>query len=257
MTNHAFVNIHNFRDMGGVRTNDNRMVKHGLLFRSGHLANSTAKERQALQQLGITTIMDYRDAQEASKQPTPKLPGVRMLQVPAISSTSIVKVDEVMRLMQRGEIEEINKRFAVFYEAVPFKNPAYQTVLREVVKCQGGILHHCTAGKDRTGVASALIYLMLGVKEQEIIDEFLLTNDSNRQHPPHWLRAVTNAQTSKQDFEKMADVTAASMQRVFDAILARYATYETFFEKEYGITATQRARLQNYYLISATEQYCV
>ena len=73
--------IQNFRDMGGLTTQDGRTVKYGLLFRSGHLANATTEDLNTLHYLQIKTIFDYRDAKEILHAPTPQLNQIKQINI--------------------------------------------------------------------------------------------------------------------------------------------------------------------------------
>ena len=95
--------LSNFRDMGGVQTID--VVKEGLLFRCGALADATATDIATLQTMNIKTVIDYRDDVEAEKQPSPILPGVKMTRIPARKDTTDA--------MKRMSMEEVFSNQAV------------------------------------------------------------------------------------------------------------------------------------------------
>ena len=245
----TFEGINNFRDMGGVKTKDGRTVKTGLLFRCGHLANATGQDVDLLNELGVQLIFDYRDEREAINYPTPELVGVRNLRVPAIKEDSAVKVGSIGEAIRSGALDTIVENFSKFYSGMAFGNPAYKALLDEVLKCDGPLIHHCTAGKDRTGVGATLIYLLLGVSEENIIEEYLLTNKSNSEKPPQWYVDLVAQIGEDERLKAIVGVSRELLQAVFDAIREKYGGYEEYFEAEYGITANDIEKLRNYYLI--------
>lgn len=244
----TFEGINNFRDMGGVKSKDGRIVKKGLLFRCGHFANATEQDLQMVNELGLSLIFDYRDEQEAIKYPTPIFTGVRNIRIPAIKEDSAVKVGSIGEAIRSGALDSIVENFAEFYSNMAFNNPAYKALLEEILKCEGPIIHHCTAGKDRTGVGAALIYLLLGVPEEAIIEEYLLTNQSNAQKPPQWYLDIVALIGEDERLKAVVGVSRELIQAVFDAILNQYDSYDAYFEAEYGITSEQIEKLRNYYL---------
>ena len=243
-----FEGINNFRDMGGVLTKDGRMVKHGLLFRCGHLANTTAQDLEKLQQLGLKLIFDYRDEGEAQVYPSPALENVRNVRIAAIAQQSAVKVGSIGEALRSGAFDKILNDFSTFYSSIAFNNPSYKALLQEVLKCEGPILHHCTAGKDRTGVGAALIYLLLGVSEEEIIKEYLLTNAGNKQTKPQWYQDLVAQIGEDERLQAIVGVSRELLQAVFDAIIEKYGSYEAYFEEEYSITRADIEKLRGYYV---------
>ena len=111
--------------------------------------------------------------------------------------------------------------------------------MREIAHGDGALLHHCTAGKDRTGVGAALIYLLLGVDEAQITQEFLLTNELNKQHPPAWAKAFIEEYGDDERFHLLHGVYPQLIEAVYTAIKQKYGTYEAYFFHEYGFDAKE------------------
>lgn len=242
--------LSNFRDMGGVQTIDGHVVKEGLLFRCGALADATATDIATLQTMNIKTVIDYRDDIEAEKQPSPILPGVKMTRIPARKDTT-----DAMKRMSMEEVfsnqavlEKITPDlFADFYAELPFDNEVYRVLLQQVAAKNVPLLHHCSAGKDRTGVGAALIYLLLGVSEEKIMEEYLLTNAYIEEHPPRWYVFAMNHLGDHPTLKALAGCDSLFLTRVFDTIKARYGTYEAYFLAEHQLNAAQISEIRHFY----------
>ena len=240
--------IKNFRDMGGLTTQDGRKVKHGLLFRSGHLANATTEDLNTLHHLQIKTIFDYRDAKEILHAPTPQLNQIKQINIPAIQDNSPIKIGSIQTLFFEHSKEQLIADFSSFYTSMSFNNPSFKRLMQEVARGEGPLLHHCTAGKDRTGVGAALIYLLLGVDEKQITQEFLLTNELNNQNTPTWAKAFIDEHGDDERFHLLHGVYPQLIEAVFTAIKQKYGTYNAYFLHEYGFDAKQIEIIRAKYL---------
>lgn len=244
-----FEKIYNFRDMGGAKTKDGGIVKKGVLFRSGDLANATENDVKKLEQLNLKVIFDYRDEFEAKLNTSPALNNVKNIRIPAKKDNSVIPTANMEELLKNKIFLQPNI-LGKFYAEMVFDNASYHHLLNVITKKNVPLLHHCAAGKDRTGVGAALIYLLLDVPEDEIIADYLRTNDENRSNPPQWfLQMKEKFKEYEEVFNSLSGVKEEYIQEVFTAIKSRYPDYDTFFEKEYGITKEMKESAKNYYLV--------
>lgn len=139
------------------------------------------------------------------------------------------------------------------YEIIPFSNKAYQKMFRLLLEEQTPVLLHCTAGKDRTGVAAILILLALDVAEETILDDYMLTNEYRRSllegvYDSHRLldRMSTNAHAF---FTIQQGVIRSGAESMLEAIYRRYPDTDTFLEKEYGIGPLEKKHLKELYTV--------
>ena len=244
-----FEGIHNFRDMGGLRTKDGRVVRKGLLYRCGELGFLTPKDREVLKELGIKTIIDYRDEDEVEKSPSPILEGVDNIRISAKKANSILKSASIEELMKTDFVNKFKREvFSQFYAELPIDNPAYKELMNRLKEKKVPLIHHCTAGKDRTGVGSAIIYLLLGVSEQDIIEEYLLTNATMEKNPPKWLEKVKAILGDSHELQALAFCQQIWLEAAFQKIKDVYPSYEDYFYYEFGITAQDREAMKDFYL---------
>lgn len=172
--------IHNFRDYGGYPTVGGGRVGKGQLYRSGQHFAASDTDLAAVDALEIATIIDLRGNPERASHPCRR---------PEDFSASVVFYDGTtsnapphMDIGDEGVTEEnAIARMRAIYRRMPH-NPAMHWIFREYFRVldenEGASLVHCFAGKDRTGIAVALLQHVLGVHHDDIVAEFLLTNEA-------------------------------------------------------------------------------
>jgi protein-tyrosine phosphatase len=170
----------NFRDLGGYETADGRFVRWGLIYRSGVLSHLTTADFHYLGQLGVRVVCDFRTAQENASEPEIWIPGAQVDHVSLpIGGDGNKDVNASMQQMLANHptAEELKQRMVKVYGDFAFTNaPEYAAVFKQLEDDHLPLLYHCTAGKDRTGVFSALLLLTLGVPEKTVLADYELTN---------------------------------------------------------------------------------
>lgn len=172
----------NFRDLGGYPGHGGRPVRWRRLFRSDHLGHLTDADKAQLVELGLARAFDFRgDAERAAA--AYELDGLTQHPL-AIEPTVVQRMQELVTRGQaltpqhaaslmgdlyRGLVNDQSHRFAELFE--------------QLLQADAPVVFHCTAGKDRTGFAAALILLALGVPRQLVLQDYLLTNRVYRQPP--------------------------------------------------------------------------
>ena len=176
--------IYNFRDWGGIRTLKGSLVRTGLLYRSGSLDRASPADLSRIAGLGIRTIVDLRTRRERSSGPD-RLPdgqAIRYIHIPL--KTSMVNEDGPLTLLYSllsGKISRLDfaaLSAASYHELVTCFQPEFSQIIRLLAEKENlPLLIHCTAGKDRTGYACALIQALLGLPEEIIFWDYLRSND--------------------------------------------------------------------------------
>lgn len=163
---------HNTRDLGGYLL-PNDIIKSGILFRSDKLKNITHNDIIQLNNLGIQRIIDFRSEIERLKEPNVIIEGIEYIEMPIEVDKKInEKIYEALNSktdMKRFLIEA-NRDFVKEYKDV------FSKFLKVIIKNPVPTLFHCTAGKDRTGFATYLIYKILGLDDETIIEDYMKTN---------------------------------------------------------------------------------
>ena len=187
--------IVNARDLGGYTMLDGRIVESGRLLRSAHLADASDADIRYLEQLPVTVVIDFRKEQEKVGKVDREVPGARYTSLPVDpSGNAMATATEEEKKKFSGQ-KKFDVRKVIVFAAF---NKKAQAVAREMYPtllfdpdCQqqfarffrlvletdhGAVLFHCTQGKDRTGIASALLLAALGADRETIVADFDATN---------------------------------------------------------------------------------
>ncbi len=167
----------NFRDLGGYRTRDGRTVRWGLLYRSGSMHFLTPADYAYLERLGIRTICDFRDTRERTIEPVawPTGQAPRILADDYEMNMGAVGMTPPGQKTPTAEDARITVR-TLYPELLDRFNIQYRRMFEELLAGHAPLAFNCTAGKDRTGIAAALLLTALDVPRETIIQDYLLTN---------------------------------------------------------------------------------
>ncbi len=165
----------NFRDVGGYLTTDGRRVRRGQVFRSDHLAGLTDADVARLQALGVGHSLDFRGMAECTATPY-NIPGVQRVAL-TIEPTVIARMQAMVAQGIVPSTEETVELMRETYrDFVNHNADTFGRFLKHVLEQPTPQVFHCTAGKDRTGFAAALLLSALGVDRATIEHDYLLTN---------------------------------------------------------------------------------
>ena len=229
----------NFRDFGGHRAADGAIVRRGLVFRSAHLGGLTEADRAALGTLGVKTIVDLRGVNEAAE--TPHL--IEGLACKVVAAHIEPQLGEQLRAgVENGTLTPfvVMDLLTDHYRDYPRRcAPGFRTLF--TVLSDGThrpLVFHCTAGKDRTGFASALLLTLLGVPWDDVMEDYLRTNELWTGHVGRY---------PELDLDTRAAIVEARrpyLEAAFAAVREDYGSAEAFAEKALGIDAKARERLK-------------
>ncbi len=245
----------NFRELGGYPGCGGKTVRRGVFYRAPALANiHTPADVQRFCALGIRKAFDFRSALERADAPDPVFEGVENIAVSALIDENGTEIDFDLEEMLRTRegMQRMVQQVHEGYARIPFGNKAYRRMFDAIRADEVPILFHCTAGKDRTGVAAALILKMLGVSDADIMADYLRTNECRRtgvQQVCRMIEAAGHPHELAMQLAKLASgVRAESLQSALDAIAQRYDSYERYLEAEYGIEKTELEQIRERYL---------
>ncbi len=171
----------NERDLGGMVTADNRRVKEGLFLRTDALDRLTDDDVKILRdEYRLSIVIDLRNEEEMAERPDREIDGVRYYQVPlfVMAQAGVTREEDTVVMLDGVPDMEALYRVMLSSDKVSGEvGRAFRMIMDnrdgDRQKCS---LYHCTAGKDRTGIMSMLILGVLGVSEEDIMKDYLLTN---------------------------------------------------------------------------------
>lgn len=170
----------NFRDLGGYATVDGRTTRWGLLFRSASLTHLTDEDHQRLATLGIQVICDLRRGDEAQAEPTHWPARVQRRQWSLDAETA--RAQQALDWSANGDGEAIVATMALHYRTMArWLQPHVQGIFRLLRDGEVPLVFHCAAGKDRTGFLASLLLQALGVPNETVLEDYLLTNEAGLQ----------------------------------------------------------------------------
>ncbi|MBN8854630.1 MAG: tyrosine-protein phosphatase [Sphingobacteriales bacterium] len=238
----------NFRDIGGYPTKDGGHVKWGKIYRSAALNNLTPDDLRELQHLSLAFVADFRGPYEVRVAPDRLPVNVTRLSLPA-GSEAIGDTGYMRNMIQRMRISD-SVMYDFYGDVAPF-HARYEPVFEELLTLNkdSALLFHCTAGKDRTGIAAALILYALGVDEQTIMNDYAATNyyrdAENKRAIAGMMKiyglseaAATNMMAAREDY----------LRATFAAIRAKYGTVDYYLEKEMGLDKEKLRKLRSLYV---------
>jgi protein-tyrosine phosphatase len=246
--------VRNFRDVGGLPTGDGRRVRHGVLFRSGHLAHATEKDAAFLASLGLHTVFDFRNAADRKLDGADvDLPGVRNVNIPLNDPADGA---EFWRRVHEGGAEELRpllgdgkgaRRMIDSYRTmITTRTAEHSRVLRALAEDSLPALLHCAAGKDRAGLTVALALLAVGVEHDALVADYLKSNDPSRRYALRRSAAADDQFTT--EVAALIDPLFAAreeyLQAALDMIEETWGGTDTYLEQGLGLTPELRERLR-------------
>ena len=231
----------NFRDLGGYAGQDGRLVRWRKIFRSNHLGHLTAADVAVLRQLGVKNAFDFRGKDERSDA---------LCSVDAIETHSLpvepTVVASLRAIHESGRMPTADDALEVMRDSyrgyVEHNTPRFRALFAHLLQDRAPLVIHCTAGKDRTGFACALILHTLGVADDVIAEDYLLTNRFYRRDPS------VSSDLSDEVRQVLGTVQASFLAAAFETINTGYGGLDNYLRDGLGIGAAERKGLRERYL---------
>src|ERR1700674_5035410 len=231
----------NFRDLGGYPAGDGRRVRWRQIFRSNHLGHVTEADIRVLRGLGLKSALDFRGMEERAA-------AVCALEEIAVHSLPIEPTVQATLRARRAEGVPLSSTDALDVMRDSYRNyvrqstPSYRALFAHLLEDRAPLVIHCTAGKDRTGFACALILHALGVSDELIAEDYLLTNRFYRRDP------TASSDLPDDVRQVLGTVETSFLAAAFEAIAEEYGDLESYFGDGLSLGAEERAQLKARYL---------
>ena len=239
----------NLRDAGGYRSADGRWVRMGIVYRSDQLDRLDDGDLARLAALDLGTVVDLRTRTEREREPDRMPAGADhvVLDVAADAAGSVGgDMRQAMSMIAAGRGAELlttaNRDFVI----QPSARSAYAGLLTRIATQDRGLLYHCTAGKDRTGWASAVLLSLLGVPRETVMQDYLASNVYLAEKNRATLAAVARSGTAMDPahLETVMTVRASYIEAAFAEVDRRHGSMEAYAHDALGIDAEALERLR-------------
>lgn len=257
--------VRNFRDVGGLPTADGRRVRHGVLFRSGHLAHATAQDTSYLEGLNLHTVFDFRNPDDiAVEGRDTALRGTRNLNMPLNDPADSADFWQTVR---DGDVPSLRAvlgdgrgeaRMVAAYRKLILERTGEHSRMLDLLTEPGApavpALLHCAAGKDRAGTSIAIVLLALGVRRSAIEADYLESNAQHRRYKVVRGDGSTGTAIEPEVRELLSPLFEARVEYLraaFATIEERWGTVDRYLAEGLGLTAERRTRLCEHLLTAA------
>jgi len=232
----------NFRDIGGHKTTDGKEVVRNRIFRAADISRLTDSDMKQMAQRHLYTVIDFRGVKESAAAPDRLLPNTDYLLCPA-GSDNLPTTKDLAEMLK-------DKDFLLSMYGAPsmkFYGERYKPMFRKLLdlpETKAGLLYHCTGGRDRTGMATALILYTLKVPMEIIEADFVASNVylASRNTTMYQPIIEMSGLTESEIVERMK-LRPELLRNFFGTIKEHYGSVENFLEKELGVGANEQAIL--------------
>lgn len=247
--------ILNFRNIADIKV-DSGVIKPHLFYRGGPFFNLNDETIHTLQHdLKIKTVIDFRDSHELKLQPNHQ-EGFHIIRLNVLGDRKrgLINPD---KLIERVNFIGSKMWMNLLYRSMVLSKrsqDAFRQYFEILLNNQDPIYTHCSAGKDRTGLASALFLKMLGASDADIMTEYLLTNTLSKVSIDKRLEHLNQKKKLKQrDIDMIhayAGVYPEYLETAFNTIQKKYGSFENYFDKVLGMNTQRISQLKEIYIES-------
>ena len=243
----------NFRDLGGYTNRHGRRVKWRKIMRCGHLASLSDSDLDILEQIGISKVHDFRREEEQVQSPS------SAIRAEFIDDYQIL-IGDISRFWEflfEGELTaESSHQLVVnsYRSCIDSVIPAFSRFMRHIVdNADNASLFHCSAGKDRTGMAAALILAALDVPRETIIQDYMLTlehynSDKLIAIVEEHLRRAEVESWDREWLMPYCSVHQDNIVAFLDAIEERYGDVKNYLVSALELSPEDLEKMHNCYL---------
>ncbi len=239
--------VSNFRDMGGIVNQESKQVVWGKLYRSGALNKLSKKGNQQLRDLKITKVIDLRTDKEINKKPDKVSKDITYINLQAYQDSEDMFTKTRKQVLKGGITPEVaDSLVAEFYGLYALEDPeSMQNIIKTILDNPDSTLFHCSAGKDRTGMVSAIILSILKVDKQTILQEYLLSNNYRGKEVASRMKLakfgkIFYPKINYQVVETFSWIKPEFLEQMFDQIDEKYGSMDNYIENHLQISPQQR-----------------
>ncbi len=251
----------NARDLGGFPGADGRSIRPKRLIRSGELTGLTERDKEVLQQeYQLKQVIDFRTDVERAERPEIEISGVHEVFNPILSGEALgitfetgspeALIEGLMKLSRDQGIDAYMIDIYCQLALSPSARTGYKRFFDLLLETrEGATLWHCSAGKDRVGVGTALLLSALGVERELIIEDYMATGEFTRADMAMALRRLGDApEEIRQVVTQAYGVSPKYIEALFLAADTRYGSMKNYLEEAMGMDKSRIQALRSLYL---------
>ena len=236
----------NFRDLGGYTTTDGHHVKWGAIYRSADISRLTPADLDTLRARHIFYDVDLRGVAESAQAPDRLNPGTNYILCPAGSDSTNTMLQRLAGMKQGGD-----SLMNAFYSNTAYLTARYRPFFDKllVLPDTSALLFHCTAGKDRTGIAAALLLYALGVPYPTIQKDYVATNYYRAQDNQRSMDLmIAKLHMNESVARALMGAEPQYLDATFDAIRRQYGSVDLFLQQQLGLDQQRLTLLRQKFL---------
>jgi Protein tyrosine/serine phosphatase len=244
---------YNFRDVGGIKTAEGKILKQGVLFRSDELSKLSNNDLTIIKDLKIKTICDLRTNNEikSHKDRIPQNLNISLVNIPlSDQNREVSHLQFFLHLTFQNKKIDFEKFITDHYYRNAFERTGQIKKIFSLLANANNLplLIHCTVGKDRTGLTSALVQLLCGVSKEDVLQDYLLTNkyiEPRIKKITDFIKWMSLFQISAKKLKPVLEARYDYMNTILEAILAKYFTIENYLSDGCGIDKENLNKIKN------------
>ena len=233
----------NLRDVGGYRTTDGQWVRMGVVYRSQALSLTPA-DLAAVDHLGLTADYDLRTTEEIAASPDVVPAGAAYANLNVMADISLAPT-----LTSPASAEQYMAEIEQDFVTNPTAQAGFGTLLTDIANSDGAVLYHCTAGKDRTGWATAVLLTLLGVPQATVMQDYLLSNAYYFDSPAVQAELAAMPAAESAVYAPLLEVQASYLQAGFAQVTASYGSMYGYAVHGLGLSPQTIAKLRRKLLV--------
>jgi protein-tyrosine phosphatase len=247
----------NFRDFGGYGTSDGRRVRTGVLYRSDQLHRLAGRDLQSIGELGISLVIDLRQAPERRRAPNPPIGGARELVADVLAGAGRdaegITADGWARIAAGLGTEFMRELYRDLVASAGARR-AYAAMMRGIIEAEGAVVIHCAAGQDRTGWAVATLLTALGVHRDVVIEDYLLSaarlDEKHQRVAKSYARRYAHLGIGESELQPLLWIRREYIEEAFAEMERLYGSFEDYLQQALGVDAGARDALRARLLVN-------
>lgn len=250
-SNNPFSKLANFREVGGLQTTDEMVIKQGMIYRSADLSRLTKHDIEIFSTLGIQTVCDLRTASERKSHPPKIKEHDKIVHIPMQPDSKMPSKWTMFRmLVAEGKSLSFTPIMKDLYQSMLTERKEEIQQLFTLLSDQNNypLMLHCTSGKDRTGFLSALIQLAAGAPLPVVLSEYMRSNEGVQmlvRRQERFVRLMSLFRVSKEQIQPLVGVQQDYLEDVLHEMLETYGSAERYLIEACKVPESQLNEMKN------------